>query len=89
MSTRSFLSIAMDLFDPVQLKAMLAKILVQDKTCSVPRTTVHARSVVFSHSAFTLLTEGNLAAWMSRLDAIRMVTVSAPIFTDYFSFTSQ
>lgn len=89
MSTRSFLRIAMDLFDPLQVKAQITKVLLQQHTILLPRTTVHARSVVFSPSAFTLLTEGNLFSWMSRTDALRMVKVCTPMFADYFKFSAR
>ena len=43
ISTRSFLRIAMNLFDPIPVKAKITKVLLQLHTILMPCTTVHAR----------------------------------------------
>ena len=88
MSTRSFLRLALDLLDPKELKSKLAETL-RKQACLVPCIIVHSRSVQFSSAAFSLLTEGNLSVWISKMDAKNMVKVATPLLSDYFSFTKK
>ena len=85
MSTRSFLMIALDLLDNEQLKKSLSKSL-SSQCCLVPRTIVHARTVDFSRTVYTLLTEGDLCVGgITVKDAERILKAASPRLLDYFS----
>lgn len=89
MSTKSFLNMAMDLFDHARLKASIAARLAKEMPL-VPRTTVHARSITFSPSAFTMITQGDMSSGgMTSGDAERMVMAATPLMRDYFSLTQN
>ena len=60
MSTRSFLNLEMDLFDPMQMKTKIAAALTKEVVL-VPRTTVYARSITFSPSVYTMILQGDLS----------------------------
>ena len=81
MSTKSFLSIATD------LKRSLATALLRQAKV-VPRTSVHARSIMFSTSVYTLLTQQELSAGVSEDDALKLVKAASPLLRDHFSFTA-
>ena len=57
MSTRAFLTIALDLFEPSQLKQKMVEALINGAKV-VPRTTVHAHRVIFSSSLCTIIVRG-------------------------------
>ena len=84
MSFRNLLSMSMELMDPNQLRCnLITKLLERVKV--VPRTTVHARSVNFSTSQYTLLLGGQLSSpYLTGDDAHRLVIASAPLLEDLF-----
>ena len=84
MCTKSFLIIAMDLLDRTALRDCIAKRLYKDAPM-VPRTTVHSRSITFSPTSYTLLTEVDLLAGPTEEDAHRLVMAGSPLLSDHFS----
>lgn len=89
MSTRSFLKLAMDLFDPTQVKDKIAHALVEEAVL-IPRTTVHARSVTFSPTMYTMILQGDLSIWnMTSADAQRMFTAATRLMRKFFSLTQE
>ena len=86
MSTKSFLSIAFDLLNPRDLKKSLATALLRQAEV-VPRTSVHARLIIFSTSVYTLLTRQELSAGVSVDDALKLVMAASPLLKDHFCFT--
>lgn len=89
MSTKSFLHLATDLFDHMQLKAKIVATLTKEVVL-VPRTTIHARSITFSPSVYTMILQGNLSTGgLTRIDAQRMITATIPLIKDYFSLSPK
>ena len=77
------------MFDHTQLKASIAVTLAKEMVL-VPRTIVHARSITFSPSAFTMMMQGDMSSGgMTSVDAQRMVTAATPLMRDYFSLTQR
>ena len=77
----------MDLFDHTRLKASITARLAKEMPL-VPRTTVHARSITFSPSAFTMIMQGDMSSvGMTSGDAERMVMAATPLMRDYFLLT--
>lgn len=83
-STKAFLTMAMDLFDkPTLQKKIASKLLAEAKV--VPYIVVHARSIAFSPSLSTLLTEGQLSGrLMTAEDAHRLVMATIPLMKANF-----
>ena len=89
MSTKAFLSMAMDLFDHTTLKASIAATLAKEMPL-VPITKVHEWSITFSPSAFTMIVQGDMSSGgMTSADAERIVMAATPLMRDYFSLTQR
>lgn len=89
MSTKAFLTMAMDLLDQPTLREKIAnKLLVEAQI--VPRTIVHSRTIIFSPSVCTLLTKGQLSGrLMTADDAHRLVMATTPLITDNFDLSKE
>lgn len=89
MSTRSFLSIAVDLLDPQDLQRKLTRALL-NRVKVVPHMAVHARSIEFSTCYFTVLLSSHLSSLgLTNEDAQRLVVASAPLMAEYFPQISK
>ena len=89
MSTKAFLSMAMDLFDHTTLKASIAATLAKEMPL-VPKTKVHEWSITFSPSVFTMIVQGDMSSGgMTSADAERIVMAATPLMRDYFSLTQR
>lgn len=89
MSCRNLLAMARDLMDPRDLRKNLISKLLQ-RVKMVPKTTVHARSVQFSSSDYTLLLGSHLSSvGMTDDDIHRLVVASAPLLERYFNFNKR
>ena len=85
MSTKAFLTMAMDLLHQPTLRKKVAQKLLKEVKI-VPRTTVHSRVITFSPSVCTLLTEGQLSGrLMSAADVQRLVRATTPMLRDAFN----
>ena len=85
MSTKAFLTIAMDLLHQPTLRKKVAQKLLKEVKI-VPRTTVHSRVITFSPSVCTLLTERQLSGrLMSAADVQRLVQATTPMLRDAFN----
>ena len=88
MSTKAFLTMAMDLLDQSTLREKIAQNLLEEAKM-VPRTTVHARTVNFSPSVCTLLVKGQLSGrLMTADDAQRLVLATTPLLSANFDLDS-
>lgn len=84
MSFKTSLSMAMELMNPRDLRDRLATALLRHVKV-VPKTTVHARSVVFSMSQYTLLLGGQLSALeLTNDDIHRLVIAYVPLLDEHF-----
>ena len=89
MTTKAFLSMALDLFDPSSLRARIIDNLLR-QTKVVPTATVHARAVQFSRAFRTVLIGGPLsAATVSPLDAQRLVIAASQLLDDNFTLSRK
>ena len=88
MSTRSFLSMAYDLLNEVELREKIAEKLLGEVN-TVPHTTIHARTITFSISICTLLTQGTLSSIMSPDDTYRLVQAMTPLIKENFKVNKK
>ena len=89
MTTKAFLSMALDLFDPSALHARIIDNLLS-QTKAVPTAIVHARAVHFSWAFRTVLIRGPLfAAPVSPLDAQRPVIAATQLLDDNFTLSRK
>lgn len=89
MSARGFLTIALDLFEPSQLKQRMVEALLTGAKI-VPHTTVHARRVIFSSSLCTVIVRGPVSGIaVSPDDAHRLVLAATQLLKDCFVARNQ
>ena len=89
MSTKAFLTMAMDMLDQPTLKKKVAQKLVKEVKM-VPRTTVHSRVINFSPSVCTLLTEGSLSGRLMTVgDIDRLILATTPLLKDTFDVNNR
>ena len=80
MSTNSMLNMTIDLFNERQLKFELEKQLFS-AVKTIPKTTVHSRSISFSSTRYTLLLRGELLLGLNSEDAQRLVVAAESLVT--------
>jgi hypothetical protein len=89
MSTKAFLTMAMDMLDQPTLRKKVAQRLMKEVKM-VPCTKVHSRDIDFSPSVCTLLTEGRLSGrLMSAGDVDRLVMATTTLLRDAFDVNNR